>query len=212
MKSRCASSHRPRQPWVIRPSADTCVASVNTIPGPPIALAPRFWMCQSSPDPVGRRILAHRRDRDAVRRGDGAEGDRLEEERSGHGGSLAASRTRRLASYDSEHALHPVLGRLRPCRQRRRRLSPAAPGRRGLGHPHRPVQQPPRPWRLDRPGLHRRRDRRPRCRDRAPGRVRHAATPCSPATWATPRSPKRCWTRWPACAPPTRPRSIAATR
>ena len=35
----------------MRPMAEVCVASVNTKPGPAIALAPRFWMCQSSPSP-----------------------------------------------------------------------------------------------------------------------------------------------------------------
>ena len=35
-------------------------------------------------EPVDGRILAHRRDRDAVRRGDGAEGDRLKQQGRGH--------------------------------------------------------------------------------------------------------------------------------
>ena len=47
----CGAFHSPRQPGVIRPIAETCVASVNTIPAPPAARAPRCWICQSPPNP-----------------------------------------------------------------------------------------------------------------------------------------------------------------
>ncbi len=36
---------------MIRPTAETWVASVNTIPAPPTAFAPRCCTCQSSPSP-----------------------------------------------------------------------------------------------------------------------------------------------------------------
>ncbi len=35
----------------MRPMEETWVASVITMPAPPAALAPRFWICQSSPSP-----------------------------------------------------------------------------------------------------------------------------------------------------------------
>ncbi len=35
----------------MRPTAETCVASVNTMPAPPMARAPRCCKCQSSPSP-----------------------------------------------------------------------------------------------------------------------------------------------------------------
>ena len=47
----CASVHSPRHPGVIRATADTWVASVNTMPAPPAACAPRCCTCQSSPSP-----------------------------------------------------------------------------------------------------------------------------------------------------------------
>ena len=70
------------------------------------------------------------------------------------------------------HPVHPVLGRLRPCRQRQRRVPPAAPRRRGLVDQHRAVLQPHRLWPLDRAGLHRSAGARP---DRRHRRARRAA-------------------------------------
>ena len=55
-----------------------------------------------------------------------------------------------------EHTVGPVLGRLRPCRQRRGHVSAATAGRRGLGDQHRPVLQPPRLRRVDRRCVQRR--------------------------------------------------------
>ena len=46
-----ASFHRPRSPWVMRPSATTAVASVMTMPAPPCANLPRWTRCQSLATP-----------------------------------------------------------------------------------------------------------------------------------------------------------------
>src|ERR1700688_1254136 len=49
--ARWRGSYAPRQPGVMRPIAETWVASAITMPAPPAAFAPRFWTCQSSPSP-----------------------------------------------------------------------------------------------------------------------------------------------------------------
>ena len=64
--SRCVSFHRPRHHGVIRPRGSTCVASVNTSPAPPVARLPRCTKCQSSATPSVARVLAHRRQHDAI--------------------------------------------------------------------------------------------------------------------------------------------------
>ena len=130
------------------------------------------------PQAVVGAVLAHRRDDDAVAGGDRAEADRLEQQRRwtcgvvsrlsggpGESGSRARMRwrcaytriviTRETRGPEREHPVDPVLGVLRPCRQRQRGVPAAAPGRRGLGDQHRPVLQPHRLWRLERRGLFR---------------------------------------------------------
>ena len=67
-----------------------------------------------------------------------------------------------------EHPLHPVLGRLRPCRERQRGVPIAAARCRGMVDQHGAVLEPHRVWALDRAGLLR------RCGARAGGRHRGA--------------------------------------
>src|SRR4051812_45707319 len=47
----CASCQMPRSSGLIRPSAVTAVASVNTRPAPPMARVPRWTRCQSFANP-----------------------------------------------------------------------------------------------------------------------------------------------------------------
>src|SRR6185436_3658681 len=43
----CASFHSPVQPWVMRPSGVTPLASTMTRPAPVVASQPRCWRCQA---------------------------------------------------------------------------------------------------------------------------------------------------------------------
>ena len=77
----CASSQMPRSCGLMRPSAVTAVASVNTSAAPPTARLPRWTKCQSFGEAVDARVLAHRRDDDAVGERQRAQRQRIEEVR-----------------------------------------------------------------------------------------------------------------------------------
>src|ERR1700733_9718569 len=68
-------------------------------------------------------------------------------------GLLSAAQQMPRENQYREYPLDPILGVLRPCRQRQRDVSAATARRRGLGDQYRPVLQPYRIWRLEGRGL-----------------------------------------------------------
>ncbi len=71
----CASDQMPESSGLMRPSGVTAEASTITAPAPPVARAPRWTRCHSDRHALARRVLAHRRDPDAVAELDVPEGD-----------------------------------------------------------------------------------------------------------------------------------------
>ena len=77
----CASFHRPVQPGVMRASAETQVISVNISPAPPMRARAVVHEVPVARHAVDRRVLAHRRDDDAVGERHVAQPERLEHRR-----------------------------------------------------------------------------------------------------------------------------------